>query len=92
MSLHICAAPPVTGAKIWLSWEQLGQTNPLMFSTTPSTRVPVFSQNLISLRTSAKATSCGVVTMTAPRRFVLAKYYMTEMCSSEVPGGVSTIK
>lgn len=32
---------------------------PLMFSTTPSTFNPVFRQKLISLRTSAIATSCG---------------------------------
>ena len=39
-----------------------------MFSTTPSTRSPVCWQKLSSLRTSDMATSCGVVTTTAPSR------------------------
>jgi hypothetical protein len=48
-------APSVMGrrARTW----QLGQTKPLMFSTMPSTRTPTLRQKVISLRTSASATS-----------------------------------
>lgn len=44
-------------------WEpctlQLGQTKPLIFSTTPRIGIATFWQKLISLRTSCSATSCG---------------------------------
>ena len=66
---------------------QHGQTKPLMFSTTPMTGSCTFLQKLSSLRTSAMAISCGVVTMTAPSTLAPFKYCTTEMCSSEVPGG-----
>mmetsp|Transcript_15674 Transcript_15674/g.44363 ORF Transcript_15674/g.44363 Transcript_15674/m.44363 type:complete len:242 (+) Transcript_15674:303-1028(+) len=62
-----------------------------MFSTTPRTGILVFLQKLSSLRTSIMATSCGVVTTTAPSSGLstsLSRLTIV-MCSSEVPGGVS---
>jgi len=50
-------APPVTGGKISDLQSQLGQTNPLIFSTTPKILVLVFLQKEISFFTSNKATS-----------------------------------
>ena len=44
----------------------LGHTKPDMFSMTPIIGKLTFLQNVISLRTSNKLTSCGVVTTTAP--------------------------
>lgn len=38
--------------------EQCGHTNPLMFSTIPRMRKPVFLQNVISLLTSPVDTAC----------------------------------
>lgn len=63
-----------------------------MFSTTPKTLKPVFLQKLISFLTSARATSYGVVTIIAPNKLVFDKKLTIEMCSSEVPGGVSIIR
>ena len=60
-----------------------------MFSTTPMMLMLVLKQKLISLRTSWRATSWGVVTMTAPSRPTSFKKVMTAMCSSEVPGGAT---
>jgi len=91
-SSHIFAAPPVTGGKISLWQAQFGQTNPDMFSTTPIIGVSVFLQKFSSFLTSARATSCGVVTTTAPARLVFFRYYMMEICSSDVPGGVSMMR
>lgn len=92
ISFAIAWAPPVVGVKIWVSFLQLGQTNPLIFSTTPRTRTWTFLQKLISFLTSNKATSCGVVTITAPSMPVALKYWTIDKCSSDVPGGVSTTK
>ena len=57
------------------------------------------AQKLISFRTSLVATACGVVTITAPAScgvlvevvvvVVESRVSASEMCSSEVPGGVS---
>lgn len=63
-----------------------------MFSTTPSTLRPVFLQKFSSFRTSAMDTSCGVVITTAPSMAVAFRYCTMEMCSSDVPGGVSMIR
>ena len=71
--MHILVAPPVIGGKILLLQSQLGQTNPLMFSTTPITYNPVFLQKFISFLTSANATSYGVVTIIAPSKFVFER-------------------
>jgi len=51
-----------------------------------------FRQKLISLRTSMRDTSWGVVTMTAPSTWLALRYCAMEMCSSEVPGGASTTR
>ena len=48
-----------------------------------------FLQKLTSFRTSMMDTSCGVVTITAPSTFAPFRNCAMEMCSSEVPGGVS---
>lgn len=45
---------------------QDGQTKTDIFSTTPKIFMLTFRQKSISFRTSNKATSCGVVTITAP--------------------------
>mmetsp|Transcript_15044 Transcript_15044/g.38482 ORF Transcript_15044/g.38482 Transcript_15044/m.38482 type:complete len:284 (+) Transcript_15044:430-1281(+) len=72
--------------------EQDGHTKPDMFSTTPRIGVPDFLQKLISLRTSTRETSWGVVTMTAPSMLQVFKNCTKEMCSSLVPGGESMTK
>lgn len=36
--------------------------------------MPVFLQNVISLRTSSIATACGVVTITAPSHLIVLKH------------------
>mmetsp|Transcript_15787 Transcript_15787/g.51751 ORF Transcript_15787/g.51751 Transcript_15787/m.51751 type:complete len:240 (-) Transcript_15787:95-814(-) len=69
-----------------------GTLSSLMFSTTPRTLIPTLRQKLISLRTSMSATSCGVVTMMAPSIPACFKSCAMLMCSSEVPGGASTIR
>ena len=48
------------------AWPQFEHTWMLMFSTMPSTGTETFSNILSPLRASARAMSCGVVTMTAP--------------------------
>src|SRR5580704_2134574 len=52
--------------KISTGLPQCGQANVLMFSTTPSTSTFTWRNISIALRTSATATSEGVVTTTAP--------------------------
>lgn len=52
----------------------------------------VFKQNDISFLTSERDTSWGVVTTIAPSYGDDFKYYTIEICSSDVPGGVSIIK
>ncbi|RUS20125.1 hypothetical protein BC937DRAFT_86313 [Endogone sp. FLAS-F59071] len=69
---------------------QFGQTNPLMFSTTPTTGILTLRQKSISLRTSCSATSCGVVITMAPSMPEFLRKVVMLRCSSEVPGGVST--
>ena len=82
----VASAPVALSAK-WRA--EKGTWRPRMFSTMPSTRRPVFLQKLISLRTSAMATSCGVVTTTAPSTPQPLRYWITDRCSSEVPGGAA---
>ena len=69
---------------------QQGQQYPFIFSINPRIRRFIFLQKLISLRTVAIATSCGVVTIIAPSGLVLVNIFIIDKCSSEVPGGVST--
>lgn len=68
---------------------QQGQQYPFIFSTSPIICKLIFLQKFISLRTVAIATSCGVVTITAPSGLALVSIFTTDKCSSEVPGGVS---
>ena len=72
--------------------ERSGRVRPHIFSTTPRTGSFVILQKLSSFRTSAIATSCGVVTTTAPSIVDVLRYCTIEMCSSEVPGGVSMMR
>jgi hypothetical protein len=60
-----------------------------MFSTMPSTGTPTRSNIFTPLSASPTATSCGVVTMTAPWTCVDCT---SESCASPVPGGMSTIR
>ena len=82
-----CSAPPLE--KISVSCWQFGQTKPLMFSTNPSTGMLTLSNMTLALMASESATSCGVVTTTAP---------LTETCCamvswmSPVPGGRSRMR
>ena len=51
-----------------VSWPQCGQTKVDMFSTMPSTGTFTLRNIASPLRASMSATSCGVVTITAPAR------------------------
>ena len=64
------------------------KTNPDIFSITPKTGVFTFRNMSAPLRTSARAMSCGVVTITAPdiRSFCVSVNWI-----SPVPGGKSKI-
>ena len=55
-------------------------------------RMPERWQKRISFRTSESATSCGVVTMTAPSMPTSRRKFTMEMCSSEVPGGANALR
>ena len=57
------------GVAMW----QCGQTNWLMFSTMPSTGMCTLSNICLARTTSASATSCGVVTSTAPAARMLLR-------------------
>ena len=59
-------APPPPSPKIGVTVPQQGQTNPLMFSMMPTIGVFTSWNIFRPLTASASATSCGVVTMTAP--------------------------
>lgn len=88
----LASSSPPPLEKIFVHSKQCGQTKPLMFSTIPITRKPVFLQNVNSRLTSPIDTACGVVTKTAPRGMYWRRDSTVEMCSSEVPGGVSTMR
>lgn len=96
MSARVANASPPPDEKMSVHSLHVGHTNPLIFSTMPRMFKPVFRQNVISLRTSSSDTSCGVVTITTPSQFTSSFgsfiHSATVMCSSDVPGGVSTIK
>lgn len=95
-SVRFDNASPPPDEKISVHSVHVGQTNPLIFSTMPRTVRSVFRQNVISLRVSSSDTSCGVVTITTPAQLMFScgsfMHSATVMCSSDVPGGVSTIK
>ena len=83
-------ASPPPWPKRSVRWRQWGHTKPLMFSTTPRTGVASFRQKVMHLRTSAMATSWGVVTMTAPSASAMSWQMLSG--SSPVPGGESTTR
>ncbi len=87
MSSAILFPPPER--RIGVTVPQLGQANPLMFSTTPSTGSWMRRQKEMDFRTSTAATFCGVVTITAPSRWAAPKIWTTDSGSSPVPGGES---
>ena len=60
-----------------------------MFSTTPRIGISTFLNIETALTTSMSATSCGVVTITAP---VIGMSCDNESCASPVPGGRSTTR
>jgi len=65
----------------------VGQTNPLMFSITPRTGIPVLRQKVNSFRTSSIATAWGVVTKMAPSQFRVLEinkqlHFSDRLCSS----------
>ena len=65
----------------------------LRASTTPSTGILVLAQKLISLRTSSRLTSCGVVTMMEPSIVhALVRHCASVMCSSDVPARVRRVR
>ena len=68
---------------------QCGHTKPDMFSTRPKIGIFTVLQKLMDLRTSASATSCGVVTI---RACTFGMVWATESGSSPVPGGASTTR
>ena len=65
---------------------QCGQTKVDMFSTMPMTGTLTLRNMASPLRASISATSCGVVTITAPASGML---WVTVSCASPVPGGRS---
>mmetsp|Transcript_30367 Transcript_30367/g.68555 ORF Transcript_30367/g.68555 Transcript_30367/m.68555 type:complete len:225 (-) Transcript_30367:737-1411(-) len=95
-SRSFCSVSEVTSAPTALRNRKLssGATYSAMFSSTPSTRSLVFLQKESSFRTSIRLTSCGVETIRAPScgLSALARYCTSEICSSDVPGGVSTMR
>ena len=56
---------------------------------TPTMGISTVLQKLIDLRTSARATACGVVTTIA---LTPGMVWATDRGSSPVPGGASTIR
>ena len=58
-----------------------------MFSTMPSTGTLTLRNICRPLRASISATSCGVVTITAPASGI---FWVTVSCASPVPGGRSS--
>ena len=69
--------------------DPLGPENPLIFSSNPKISILTVLQKLMDLRTSASATSWGVVTITALASEIV---WATVKGSSPVPGGESMIR
>ena len=82
-------ALPPPFLKRLMALPQCGQARPLMFSTTPRMLAWAYCRKLMALRTSARETSCGVVTTTAKASGMSLS---TVMGSSPVPGGESTTR
>ena len=57
-------------------------------NTTNSTN----SNNEIAEKLTDKVATCGVVIMTAPETFAELSRLIVDRCSSDVPGGVSTMR
>jgi hypothetical protein len=81
----IRAAPPSPNR--CSAWPQALQTWTAMFSTRPSTGIETFSNIFSALPASSVATSCGVVTTTAPATGIFCAMVSW---MSPVPGGRST--
>ena len=77
------ALRPPPWSKMGVVLAQCGQTNWLMFSTMPSTGMWTLSNICLARTTSASATSCGVVTSTAPAARTLCE---SVSATSPVPG------
>ena len=60
-----------------------------MFSTMPNTGTSILRNIARPLRASKRATSCGVVTITAP---ATVTFWITDSWASPVPGGMSRIR
>ena len=84
------ARSPPPFPKRSISLPQWGQAMPLMFSMMPITGSPISWTNRTAFLMSRMATSCGVVTITAPAMFG-ADWAMVR-ASSPVPGGRSTTR
>ena len=80
-SRAVRSPPPLL--KTWVSWPQFGQTKVDMFSTIPSTGTSILRNIASPLRASKRATSWGVVTITAP---ATGTFWITESWASPVPG------
>lgn len=64
----------------------------------PEVEIPTFTTNLmlqieVTVREQGcDCSTCGVVMMTAPSTWVELRYCTIDKCSSDVPGGVSTMR
>src|SRR5690606_200211 len=83
------SASPPPAPKIASSWPHWLHTCVAMFSTTPSTAMPTLANITRPLRASATASSCGVVTITAP---ATGTFCASVSCRSPVPGGRSNTR
>jgi hypothetical protein len=86
-SAAVRSPPPCL--KIAVSAPQWGQTKVAMFSTMPSTGTSSLRNIASPLRASIRATSCGVVTTTAP---AMGIFCAMVSCASPVPGGKSATR
>src|SRR5687768_10517737 len=86
-SAAVRSPPPCL--KIAVSCPQAGHTKVDMFSTTPSTGTLSLRNMARPLRASMSATSCGVVTTTAP---AIGIFCAMVSCASPVPGGKSATR
>ena len=77
---------PPPRPKISVTSPQWAQAKPDMFSTMPVTGTFIRLSIAWALPTSSRATSCGVVTRTAP---LIGTAWARVSCASEVPGGRS---
>ena len=80
---------PPPSPKMCSAWPHCEQMWMAMFSTTPRMGTSTFWNMRRPLRASSSATSCGVVTMTAP---TTGTFCASVSATSPVPGGMSTIR